>query len=236
MELDGAVALVTGGSKGIGLAIAESLAAENCRLVISARGEADLAEAAHELRAKGAEVQTVAGDVGDEVDAARMLEAATKTWGRIDLLVNNAGVSHHGPVEETPLDVWDNMFRTNVRGPFLLIRGAAPHMREQGGGTIVNVSSLAGKNPVPNMAGYAATKWALNGFSSSILGELRRDNIRIIVVNPGSTATKLLSRPDKLDRIDRILQPVEVAETLLQALKLPDRALVSEIDIRPTIP
>jgi NAD(P)-dependent dehydrogenase (short-subunit alcohol dehydrogenase family) len=236
MDLKGSVALVTGGSKGIGKGIARALAAEGCRLVITARSPGPLEDTSRALAHTGAEVVAVSGDVGVEEDAEKMVNAAIENFGRLDLLINNAGIGHRGPIEEMDVSDWDNLFRTNVRGPFLLVKNAIPQMKKQGGGTIVNVASLAGKNPVPDMACYAATKWALQGFSASIMGEVRNHNIRTILVNPGSTATEFSPPPTEPEKRERILQPEDVAAVLVEALKRPDRAMVSEIDLRPTNP
>lgn len=233
MELKNAACLITGGSKGIGLGLARALAARGARLTLCARGAEALEAARTELEKLGAEVQTLAADVGEEADAERVVAEAVGRWGRLDLLVNNAGVGASGPVEEIAVEDWDRLFRTNVRGPFLLTRQAVPHFKRQGGGTIVNVSSLAGKNPVPNMAAYAASKWALDGFTQSILGELRRHDIRVVLVHPGSTASEF-GGPVSREKQERILQPDDIAAMVVTALALPDRAMVSEIDLRPT--
>ena len=235
MELRGAVALVTGASRGIGKAIAEALAAEGARLVLSALTVRTLEETAAALRAKGAEVVTVAGDVGEEADAAAMVGAAAR-FGRLELLVNNAGIGPKGPLEETDPATFDRVFRTNVRGPYLTMRAAIPVMRKQGGGTIVNLASLAGVNPVPNRAAYAATKWAVIGLSRSVLQEVRKSNIRVIVLEPGSTLTDFGHDPAKMAQADKLVRPEDVADVLIGALRLPDRATVSEIEIRPTDP
>ena len=236
MELNNCVALVTGGSKGIGYGIAEALAHEGARLVISARGTEDLATAASRLRERGAEVCAVAGDVGEVDDAERMVAAATEKWGRLDLVVNNAGFGRRQALEEMSVQEWDRMFQTNVRGVFLVTRRAIPIMREQGGGTIVNISSLAGKNDVPTMPCYAATKWALDGLTKSLMGAVRGDGIRMVLVHPGSTVSSFSDDPTKKDREARILHPDDIAEVLVAALRRPDRAMVSEIDLRPTNP
>jgi NAD(P)-dependent dehydrogenase (short-subunit alcohol dehydrogenase family) len=236
MDLRNSVALITGGSKGIGKGIAQAMAAEGCRLVITARSPGPLEDTSRALAHAGAEVVAVSGDVGSEEDTEKMVNAAIENFGRLDILVNNAGIGHKGPVEEMAARDWDDLFRTNVRGPFLLVKSTIPYMKKQGSGTIVNVASLAGKNPVPGMACYAATKWALHGFSVSIMGELRKHNIRTILVNPGSTATEFSPPPTEPEKRMRILQPEDVASILLEALKRPDRAMVSEIDLRPTNP
>lgn len=236
MELKNAVALVTGASRGIGKAVAEALAAEGARLVLSALTVKTLEETASALRARGAHVEAVAGDVGEEADAAAMVGAAVDRFGRLDLLVNNAGIGPKGPLEEMAPAEFDRVFRTNVRGPYLTMRAAIPLMRKQGGGTIVNVASLAGVNPVPQRAAYAATKWAVIGLSRSVLQEVRRSNVRLIVLEPGSTLTDFGHDPSKTAQPEKLLRPEDVAAVLMGALKLPDRATVSEIEIRPTDP
>ena len=236
MDLKNAVALVTGASRGIGKAIAEALAAAGARLVLSALTVKTLEATASALRAKGAEVVTVAGDVGEEADAAAMVAAAVERFGRLDLLVNNAGIGPKGPLEETDPATFDRVFRTNVRGPYLTMRAAIPLMKAQKGGTIVNLASLAGVNPVPNRAPYAATKWAVIGLSRSVLQEVRKNNIRVIVLEPGSTLTDFGHDPAKMAQADKLVRPEDVADVLIGALRLPDRATVSEIEIRPTDP
>jgi 3-oxoacyl-[acyl-carrier protein] reductase len=233
MKLKNCTAVVTGASKGIGLAIAEALADEGARLIVNARTSEALEGAAGKLRGKGVEVRAVAGDVGDERTVGRIVEAAS---GRLDLLVNNAGIGLKGPVEEMTTEDFDRVVRTNLRGPFLLTRAAIPIMRGQEGGTIVNVASLAGKNAVPNRAAYAMTKWGLIGFGRSVMGEIRKHNIRILTVAPGSTMTEFGHGSEKLSEAPRLVQPSDVAAVVVQALKLPDRATVSEFEIRPTNP
>ncbi len=236
MELRGAVALVTGASRGIGKAIAEALAAQGARLVLSALTAKTLEAAADALRARGAEVETAAGDVGDEAHAAALVDRAVSRFGRLDLLVNNAGIGAKGPLETMELADFDRVVRTNLRGPFLLMRAAIPVLRRQGGGTIVNLASLAAVNPVPQRAAYAATKWAVLGLSRSVLQEVRKDKIRVIVLEPGSTLTDFGHDPAKTAQPGRLVHPSDVADVLVAALRLPARATVSEIEIRPTDP
>lgn len=237
MELKGSVALVTGGSRGIGRAIAEALAREGARLVLNGLREEPLRQAVRELQDRGAEVEPFAGDVGDERAAAAMVDAAVRRWGRLDVLVNNAGLGAKGPLAEMTSEAFDRLFRTNVRGPYLLMRAAIPQMRKQGGGTIVNVASLAGVNPVPQMAAYAATKWALVGLTRSLMGEVRKDKIRLLLVEPGSTLTDFGDdAEEKKRKAEKIVHPSDVAEVVLSTLKLPARATVSEFEIRPTDP
>jgi len=235
MDLKERVAVVTGAGRGIGRAIAEALAAEGMRLVVNSLTPARLDEAVRGLRTR-TEVEGVAGDVGEEETARRLVGTAAERFGRLDVLVNNAGVGHHGPLEETSAADFDRVFRTNLRGPFLLMRAAIPALRKQGGGTIVNVASLAGVNPVPKRAAYAATKWGLIGLSRSVLQEVRKDGIRVVVVEPGSTLTEFGHDAGKLAQEGKFVRPEDVAAVVVAALKLPARATVSEIEIRPTDP
>lgn len=236
MHLAGCAALVTGAGRGIGRAVAEALAAEGARLVLAGRTASALEEVAAALRGRGAEAEIVSGDVGEEADAARMVGAALERFGRLDVLVNNAGVGALGTLEETDPATFDRLYRTNVRGPFLLMRAALPAMRRQGGGTIVNMASLAAVNAVPRRAAYAATKWALLGMSRSVLQEVRSAGIRVIVVEPGSTWTEFGHDPAKRAEAHKFLRPEDVAAAVVAVLKLSDRATVSEIEIRPTDP
>ena len=236
MDLRSGVAVVTGASRGIGRAIAEALAAEGMRPVVGALTPVRLDEAAAALRSRGAEVEAVAGDVGDESVATRLVDAAVRRFGRVDVVVNNAGVGHHGRLEDLDPAEFDRVYRTNVRGPFLLMKAAIPVMRRQKSGTLVSLASLAGKNPVPLRSAYAASKWAMIGLSRSVLQEVRKDGIRVIILEPGSTLTEFGHDPAKMAQSEKLVRPEDVSSVLVAALKLPDRATVSEIEIRPTDP
>lgn len=232
MDLKNGTAIVTGASKGIGRAIAEALAKEGMRLVIGARSAGPLEEAA---RAIGGEIETVAGDIGDEEVASRLVKTAVRRFGHLDVVVNNAGIGHQGRLEDMDPAEFDRVYRTNVRGPFLLMKAAIPLMRGKGG-TLVTLASLAGKNPVPNRAAYAASKWAMIGLSRSVLQEVRKDGIRVIILEPGSTLTEFGHDAAKMAQAEKLVRPEDVAAVLVSALKLPARATVSEIEIRPTDP
>ncbi len=236
MHLKGRTAVVTGASRGIGLAIAEALAAEGVHLVLNARAAGPLEVAATAVRKAGVKVATVAGDAAEEETASRLVEAAEGLSGRLDVAVCNAGIGHRGPLESMAPAEFDRVCRTNLRGPFLLMRAAVPAMRRTGGGTIVSVASLAGLNPVPQRAAYAATKWGLIGLSRSLMQEVRRDGIRVLILEPGSTLTEFGHDPAKMENAEKLVRPEDVASILVAALKLPARATVSEIEIRPTDP
>jgi NADP-dependent 3-hydroxy acid dehydrogenase YdfG len=229
--LDGRVAIVTGASKGIGKAIARRLAREGARVMLSARGEEGLNTAVQEL--DGMQVAATAADVGNGRQARGLVEETVRKWGRIDLLVNNAGVGVFGPFMEMEESDLDMMINTNLRGVFLMTKAALPHMIRGGGGHVVNIASLAGKNGVKGGAVYSATKWALRGFGASLLLEVREHDIRVTTVFPGSVDTSF-SSGGKRGR--NITQPEDVADAVLFAVTAPARSMFSEIDVRPTKP
>ena len=155
-------------------------------------------------------------------------------FGRCDILVNNAGIGNQGrPLHEMPLEDWDLLMETNLRAPFLMIRALAPLMIEGGRGHIVNISSLAGKNPLPNGAAYSASKWGLNGLTYSVAEELRPHNIRVAVVAPGSTNTGFGRGDGGKDPATKI-QPEDVAAIVAMLVTQPPQSFISEVLVRPT--
>ena len=190
-SLEGQVAVVTGASKGIGAAIAAALAGEGCRLVLAARNVERLDEVAANLtQSHGVEVLTVPTDMGDESQARHLIEKAEDHFGALDILVNNAGVGIYGAVDELNLDDLRQVFEVNFFGPMAALQAAVQIMRRNGGGAIVNVSSIVGKFPQPLGGGYTATKYALQGASGAARAELKRENIDVILVCPGLTDTE----------------------------------------------
>ena len=190
-ELRGKVAVVTGASRGIGEAVAAALAAEGCRLVLAARSTERLHKVAEALRLRhGAEVLIVPTDIGDEGQARALISAAADHFGTVDVLVNNAGMGIYGAVDELHLDDLRHVFAVNFFGPMAALQAAVPIMRSQGGGTVVNVSSIVGRFPQPLGGGYTATKFALHGASGAARAELKRDNIDVVLVCPGLTDTE----------------------------------------------
>jgi len=189
--LHGKVAVVTGASRGIGEAIAAALAAEGCRLVLAARSTELLQEVAEALRSRhGVEVLVVPTDMGDESQSRALISAAADHFGTVDILVNNAGMGIFGAIDELHLDDLRHVFAVNFFGPLAALQAAVPVMRRNGGGTIVNVSSIVGKFPQPLGGGYTATKFALQGASGAARAELKEDNIDVILVCPGLTDTE----------------------------------------------
>jgi len=189
--LAGKVAVITGASKGIGAAIAESLAEEGCRLALAARSTELLEQAADQLRRNfGAEVLTVPTDVSEEGQARALIEKTESHFGAVDILVNNAGMGIYGAVDELDLGDLRHVFEVNFFGALAALQAAVQVMRRQGGGTVVNISSIVGKFPQPLGGGYTATKYALQGASGAARAELKRDNIDLVVVCPGLTETE----------------------------------------------
>ena len=190
-SLKGKVAVVTGASRGIGAAIAEALAEEGCRLVLAARSVDRLEEVAAYLTGRhGNAVLTIPTDIGDESQARNLIERAADQFGAVDILVNNAGVGIYGAVDELRLDDLRHVFEVNFFGPMAAMQEAVRVMRQHGGGTIVNVSSIVGKFPQPLGGGYTATKFALQGASGAARAELKRDNIDVVLICPGLTDTE----------------------------------------------
>jgi 3-oxoacyl-[acyl-carrier protein] reductase len=229
--------LVTGATQGIGRATAFALGRAGYRVGVCARTEPKIRRLLEELRDEGIEAAGAPADVGVPDQVARMVEAATHSLGEIGVVVNNAGVLIARPIEELTLEEWDATMITNVRSLFLVTRAVLPPMRKRKQGSIVNVASLAGRNGFAGGTAYAASKHAVLGFSRSLMLEVRQDNIRVIAICPGSVDTSLLhDQPMLKSEPSRILQPEDVAASILHALTLPERALVSELDIRPTNP
>jgi 3-oxoacyl-[acyl-carrier protein] reductase len=231
------IAFVTGATEGIGRAIAFALGREGWRVGFCARTSGKVEAFEHELDAAGIEAAGTTADVGVEADVRAAVAGVTARLGPIGTLVNNAGVLIAKPFLELSLEEWDRTMATNLRSMFLVTRTVLPGMRSARRGDIVNIASLAGRNGFAGGTAYAASKHAVLGFSKSLMLETRKDGIRVIAVCPGSVATAMLADQPMLPaNVDRIMQPEDVAETVLAALLLPPRALVSELDVRPANP
>lgn len=232
-----AVAFVTGATEGIGRATAFALGRAGYAVGVCARTAPKVAALIEALRAEGILADGLAADVGDAEQAPRAVAHVARALGDVGLLVNNAGILIARPIEELTLEEWDATMAVNLRSLFLMTRAVLPAMRRRREGTIVNVASLAGRTGFAGGTAYTASKHAVLGFSRSLLLETRKDGVRVIAVCPGSVDTGLLhNQPMLKSDPARILRPEDVAETILQAVRLPARALVSEVDIRPSNP
>jgi len=228
-SLEGQVAIVTGGSRGIGLAVARAIAQAGARVVVSARPSPALDAAASSL---GTGARAIPCDVRDAAQVEALASKTLAELGRIDILVNNAGLGHFGPVDELPVEQFDEMLAVNLRGPFLCTRAVVPAMKRQGRGTIVNVASVAGLVGNPNLSGYNASKFGLMGFTEATMLELRHAGIKVSVICPGSVATEFGHGPN----VAGMLAADDVAAATMAILTAAPDALLSQIHLRPLRP
>lgn len=237
MILEGSRCVVTGGSTGIGLETARVLAAAGARVAICSRTSDKLEAAASKLRDTGAEILSLPADVTREEDVEALVGAVDEAWGGADVLINNAGIGIFGSLLDLNVADYDRVFAVNVRGLFMCARAFAPGMADQGSGVIVNVASLAGKNAFAGGSIYAASKHAVIGMSKSMMLDLRRQGVRVLTVCPGTVYTPFFDRVDQFDPDeDKALRAEDVAEMILHAVQISDRANVSEFEIRPVNP
>ncbi len=232
--LAGQVAVVTGAGRGIGAAIARTIAAIGATVLLCGRTRKTLETTAEAIARAGGEAEVAVCDVADLQSVEALAGQVERTRSRVDILVNNAGIGGFGgPLHAlAPID-WDRILNTNLRGVYYMIRSLAPIMMRTKTGHIINISSLAGKNALPNGAAYAASKWGLNGLSYSVAEELRGHNIRVSVVCPGSTDTELTPHPGK--DTAKMLQPDDVAHVVAMLVTQAPQSFVSEVLLRPTL-
>lgn len=233
--LENKAAVVTGGTKGIGRAIAEALLREGARVYICARDRNEIESAVEQLRGTG-EVYGKVCDVRIEEQVVGLLDSCERRFGGLDILINNAGVGYmNKTVEETTPEEFRKTLETNLFGVFYLCHHAIPVMKRRGGGYIINISSLAGQNAHPRMAAYNASKFGLNGFSEALMQEVRHDNIKVSYICPGSVNTEFGGDTVSDERAWQ-LQPPDIASSVLNLLAMDERALPSKIEIRPSKP
>ena len=236
MDLSDKVAIVTGASQGIGLAFCRALVDRGATVFGFARNRQRLADARKEL---GDAFHAIPCDVGDAAQIADCVDAVASEAGRIDVLINNAGIGLFGPVESLSTDDWARLMDTNVNGVFYCTRAVVPIMKAQNeqhgfGGHIVNISSVAGLVGNPTLSGYNLTKFGLRGFSDALMKELRHDGIKVSGIYPGSVATEFV--PGGTDAGGWKIRPEEIADTLIHILEMPDNNLISDVVIRPLRP
>ncbi len=235
VELRGKVAVVTGSTKGIGYAIAEALARAGADVVVSARNDDEVREAARRLEEVGpGRAVGVACDVRRHEDVRRLMGAAVELGG-VDILVNNAGVGIFGTVDGMSADEWHTVIGTNLDGVFFCCHEAIPRLRERGGGWIINIGSLAGRNAFAGGAAYNASKFGLLGFSEAMMLDVRHDDIRVTCIMPGSVATHF-NNHDPGDADAWKIQPEDIAQIVMDLIAMPARTLPSKIEVRPSRP
>lgn len=234
--LRGKVAVVTGGSRGIGFSIAQALVAAGVNIVITARNATQLSNAKPKIEAAGiGQVEELRADVRSYADVERAVTAAVSRFGGLDILVNNAGVGFFSNVVDMKPDEWSQIIDTNLTGVFNACHAAIPKMRARGGGYIINISSLAGKNAFVGAAAYCASKSGLNAFSEALMQEVRYDNIRVSYVMPGSVSTEFAGN-DASKGADWKIAGDDVADIVIDLLRSDPRSLASRIEVRPSKP
>jgi NAD(P)-dependent dehydrogenase (short-subunit alcohol dehydrogenase family) len=235
--LAGQVAVVTGAGRGIGRAIALTLAELGAHTVLCGRSREALEQTAAAIQNSGGQRSTkstvIECDVTDLHSVEALADRVERTFHRLDILVNNAGIGGaEGPLHQLAPDDWERVLNTNLRGVYYCIRSLAPLMMKSRSGHIINISSLAGKNALPNGAAYAASKWGLNGLTYSVAEELRAHNIRVSVICPGSVHTEFSLHPGK--NAEKMLQASDVAHAVAMIVTQVPQSFASEILLRPT--
>ena len=228
----GRAAIVTGASRGIGRSIALGLAGAGARVALAARTPAALESVAGEIGRQGGEAAAIPADVADEDDVRGLVASTVERFGRLDIVVNNAGMGVFGPLEESTTGQWQEIMAVNARGPYLVCREAIPYLRRQEISHIVNVGSVVSVKGYPNQAAYGASKHALHGMSKALAKEVQADNIRVHAVCPGGVDTEMVTRarPD-LDR-SILIEPGEIADIVLFLVTRRGNAVIDEIHVR----
>jgi len=230
--IPGQVALITGASRGIGLAIARRLGKMGARVSICARDQANLEEAVSGLRAEGSDVLATAADVTREDQISTLVRNTRQNLGPIDILVNNAGIGIFGPFLQQSEADWDAVINTNLKSVFLMSRAVAPEMIQRKSGQIINIGSLAGKNTFANGAIYCASKWGLLGLTGCMAEDLRGHGIRVSAICPGSVHTEFSPHAGK--DASKMLQPDDVAHAVATLVTQSPGSFISEVLMRPT--
>ena len=235
MNIENKIAVVTGGTKGIGRTIAENLLKAGATVFICARDKSELKRALEQLSALG-KVDGEVCDVRSEAQVEMMLKECERVFGGADILINNAGIGIIGKtVEEMSAEEFEQTLQTNLFGVFYACHHAIPMLKRRGGGYIINISSLAGQNAHPKMAAYNASKFGLNGFTEALMQEVRADNIKVTAICPGSVNTYFGGDEPSEDKAWQI-QPEDIAQIVIDLLNFNERALPSKIEIRPANP
>ena len=240
--IKGKVVVITGASSGLGEATARLLSGEGATVVLGARRVERLKSLADELTAKGGQALAVPTDVTRCDQVKRLVDAAVQKFGRIDVMINNAGLMPHSPLERLKVDDWDRTIDVNIKGVLYGIAAALPYMKHQKAGHIINVSSVAGHKVTPNGAVYCATKHAVRALSEGLRTEVKPYNIRTTIISPGAVATELpdsVTEPDIAERMHKFYKDVAIpadsfARAVAFAMSQPDDVDVNEILFRPT--
>ncbi len=235
--ISGKVAVVTGGTRGIGRAITERLLQEGALVAICGRSRESVDRAVEGLRPAGGKIMGYPADITDPNKVGELFRAVDEALGTVNILVNNAGAGVFRKVAETSIADWHRNIDLNLNGAFYCSREALARFLPHGGGFIVNISSLAGKNPFSGGGGYNASKFGLNGFSEALMLDHRQDNVRVSYIMPGSVATEFSGGPaDRSGDTSWMIAPEDVAEVVCTVLRMPARTMVSRVEMRPSKP
>ena len=241
-NIKGKVVVITGASSGLGAATARLLSAEGANVMLGARRVDRIQSLADELNAKGGKAIAIATDVTDHDQVKNLVDAAVQKYGRIDVMINNAGLMPHSPLERLKIDDWNRTIDVNIKGVLYGIAAALPYMKQQKAGHIINVSSVAGHKVTPNGAVYCATKHAVRALSEGLRGEVKPYNIRTTIISPGAVATELpdsITEPDIAAGISKFYKETAIpadsfARTVAFAMSQPEDVDINEILFRPT--
>ncbi|AYO57818.1 3-ketoacyl-ACP reductase [Chryseobacterium sp. 6424] len=237
MNLKGKNAIITGGGRGLGKAVATALAKEGVNIGLTGRNEENLKAAASELAAFGVKATYAVFSIDDEVKVRQGIETLARELGGVDILVNNAGIGDFGKLNDMSSETWEQVIKTNLFGVYYAAKTVYPYLKEAGAGDIVNVASTAGLKGGPNMSAYAASKAAVISLSQSMMAEWRKENIRVITLTPSTIASDMSIQGGLTDgNPEKILQPEDFAEWVRDILKMNRRALIANGSIFSTNP
>ena len=232
-KLEGQVAIVTGAGRGIGREIALLFARQGANVIVAARTGPEIRKAADEIKALGKESLAIRTDVSDELQVETMVKETMKEFDRIDVLVNNAGVSLPGLVMDTKVEEWDTMLDSYLKGTFLCSRAVLPIMKDQRKGQIINISSTAGKRGVAGAVPYSSSKFGVVGFSQALALEIKEFGIKVSVICPGRVDNPKWDKISGADR-SKMLKAIDVAQAVLFIASQPERSIITELVIRPS--
>jgi 3-oxoacyl-[acyl-carrier protein] reductase len=231
-SLEGKVALVTGAGRGIGKAVALSLAQAGCRVVLAARTRQQIEAVQEEILSKRGHALAVPTDLTLDEDIERLVETSQARWGAVDIVINNAGWGKRAPVVGANVTDWDRTFRLNLRAPMILAKALLPNMIARREGAVINIGSVSGKTGEANGAAYSASKFGLIGFTQSLYEEVREHGIKVAVILPGFVDTPLIPPNRQLDR-SKMIQAGDIAQTVIFVLTSPVTCCPVEITVRP---
>jgi 3-oxoacyl-[acyl-carrier protein] reductase len=234
-NLEGKIALITGGSKGIGYGIAASLLAQKVKIAITSRTQASADKAVMELKKINPNIIGIAADVRDEVSQQQAVDKVLRTWGKLDILIANAGIGYFGSIESLTIEQWRETIDTNLTGAFYSVKASMPALKDSKG-YIITIASLAGANFFAGGSAYNASKFGLVGFTQALMLDVRNYGIKVTTIMPGSVATEFGGNSDSHKDESWKIQPEDIGQIVVGLLKLNPRTLPSKIEVRPSIP